>query len=119
MRPPSWAAHAAHAMFRERISRTYLYVVGAALALTLLDTAVLSHRQVSVTGVLLLLLTLPWTPLLWALFAAMGGLNTQTAAWGWSGWALTVLAAVVSAAVNAALLGYFARRAGRRRVAAR
>ena len=119
MRIPSWVAHAARALYQERVSRAYLYVVGAALTLMLLDTAVLAHRQVSVTGVLLLLLTLPWTPLLWALFAAMGGLNTQTTAWSWSGWALTVLAAVVSAAVNAALLGHLARRAGRRRVAAR
>jgi MFS family permease len=119
MRIPSWAVRVTRPLYREQISRIYLCVVGAALVLTLLDAAVFSHRQSSVTGVLLLLVTLPWTPLLWALFAAMGGLDTQATAWGWSGWALTVLAAVVSAGVNALLLGYLARRAGRRRVAAR
>jgi hypothetical protein len=119
MRIPSWAATAARVMYREQISRVYLCVVGAALVLMLLDTALLSHRSLSLTGVLLMLLTLPWTPLLWALFVAVGGLNAQATAPGWGGWSLTVLAALVSAAVNAALLGYLARRAGRRRVAAR
>ncbi len=119
MRIPSWAVPTARALLRERISRIYLSVVGVALLLMLLDTALLSHRQVSFTGVLLLLVTLPWTPLLWALFAAVGGLDARTTAWGWTGWTLTVVAAVVSAAVNALLLGYLARRAGRRGVATR
>ena len=119
MRIPSWAATAARALYREQASRVYLSLVGAALVLMLLDTALLSHRSLSLTGVLLMLLTLPWTPLLWALFVTMGGMNAQATAFGWVGWSLTVVAALVSAAVNAALIGYFARRAGRRRVAAR
>lgn len=119
MRPPSWAAHAAHALYRERVSRIYLRVVGAALVLVLLDSAVFSHRQASLTGVLLILLTVPWTPLLWSLFAAVGGMDTRTTAYGWSGWALTLVAAVVAAAVNAVLLGYAARAARRRGMAAR
>lgn len=118
MRIPTWAATAARPVLRERIPRVYLCVVGAALVLVLADSALFSHRQLSLTGVLLLLLTLPWTPVLWSLFAAMGGMDRYTTAYGWWGWSLTLLAAVVSAAINTALLGWAAR-ARRRRVHAR
>lgn len=114
MRPPTWLTTAAAPLYRERVSRGYLYVVGAALVLMLLDTAVFSHRNASLTAVLLVLLTLPWTPAFWALFAAIGGLDTRGTAFGWSGWALTVVAALVSAGLNAVLLGYAARYARRR-----
>lgn len=117
MRIPTWATAAARALYRERTSRIYLSLVGASLALLLLDTALFSHRYASLTGVWLLLLTLPWTPLLWVLFVSVGGLNTEVTAYGWSGWTLTVVAALLSAAFNAALLGYAAR-AARRRVPA-
>jgi hypothetical protein len=119
MRIPSWAATAARALYREQASRVYLSVVGAAFVLMLLDTVLLSHRSLSLTGVLLMLLTLPWTPLLWALFVAVGGMNAQATAFGWAGWSLTVVAALVSAGLNAALIGHLVRRAGRRRVEAR
>ncbi len=119
MRPPSWAAHAAHALYRERVSRIYLWAVGVVLLLVLLDSALFSHRTASPVGLLLIVLTLPWTPLLWSLFAAVGGMDTRTTAYGWSGWALALLAAVVSAAVNAVLLGYAARVLRRRGMAAR
>lgn len=119
MRTPSWLTTAASPLHRERVSRVYLCVVGASLALLLLDTAVFSHRDASVTGVLLVLLTLPWTPMLWALFASVGGMDTQVTAYGWSGWTLTVVAALVSAAVNAVLLGYAARFARRRALSGR
>jgi hypothetical protein len=69
--------------------------------------------------VLLVLLTLPWTPLLWALFVTVSGMDTQVTAYGWSGWALTVAAALVSAAINAVLLGFAARYARRRALAGR
>jgi len=119
MRIPPRLAAAAGPLYRERVSRVYLAVVAASLALMLLDTAVFSHRGASFTGVLLVLLTLPWTPLLWALFVAVSGMDTQVTAYGWSGWALTVLAALVSATVNAALLGFAARYARRRAPAGR
>jgi len=93
-------------------------VVAASLALLLLDTAVLSHRSLSLTGVLLILLTLPWTPMLYALFAAVLGMDPQGVAYDWSGWTLTVVAAVVSALINAVLLRY-AVRLQRRRITAR
>ncbi|SFF56866.1 hypothetical protein SAMN05216251_11985 [Actinacidiphila alni] len=114
MRIPTWLAAATVPLHRERVSRGYLYVVGAALALMLLDTAVFSHRNASLTAVLLVLLTLPWTPALWALFAAVGGMDTRGTAFGWSGWTLTVVAALVGAAINAVLLGYAARWSRRR-----
>jgi hypothetical protein len=114
MRIPTWLTTATAPLYRERVSRGYLCVVGAALVLMLLDTAVFSHRNASLTAVLLVLLTLPWTPALWALFAAVGGLETRGTAFGWSGWTLTVVAALVSAALNAVLLGYAARYARRR-----
>jgi hypothetical protein len=61
--------------------------------------------------VLLMLLTLPWTPALWWVFTAAGGMDAYAAAYGWWGWTLTLLAAVVSATVNAVVLGWAARRA--------
>ncbi|WP_225846731.1 SCO4225 family membrane protein [Streptomyces sp. HPF1205] len=118
MRIPAWAAAAARPVVKERVSRVYLCVVGAALVLVLLDSALFSQRRLSPTGVLLLLLTLPWTPPLWSVFAALGGMDKYTTAYGWWGWSLTLLAAVVSALVNATLLGWAAR-VRRRRVPAR
>lgn len=118
MRVPSWAANAARPLHREGVSRAYLAVVAASVALMLLDTAVLSHGHASFAGVLLLLVTLPWTPLLFSLFTSAAGMNEQVTAYHWSGWTLTLVAAVVSALINAALLGYAAR-LRRRRVAAR
>lgn len=114
MRVPSWLTAATGPLYRERVSRGYLYAVAASIVLLLLDTAVFSHRSASLTGMVVLILTLPWTPALWALFAAIGGMDTRTTAFGWSGWALTILAALVSAAINAFLLGYAARYARRR-----
>ncbi|MBY8882499.1 SCO4225 family membrane protein [Actinacidiphila acidipaludis] len=118
MRTPSWVLTATGPIHRERVSRVYLGVVAAALALMLLDTALISHSHASLTGVLLLLLTLPWTPLLFSLFTTVSGTNDSFTAYGWSGWTITVIAAIVSAAINAALLGYAAR-LRRRRVPAR
>lgn len=118
MQIPPWAVTATSPFHRERVSRVYLAVVGAAFALMLLDTAVISHGHASLTGVLLLLLTLPWTPLLFPVLASLSGTNEQVTAYGWSGWTITVVAALLSAAINAVLLGYAAR-LRRRRVAAR
>jgi hypothetical protein len=109
MRLPIWAVHATRPLHRERLSRIYLAVVAAAVLLMLLDTAVLSHGGSSPAGVLLLLVTLPWTPMLFALFAAMSGSSAQATAYGWQGWTLTLVAAAVSALVNAVLLGWAAR----------
>lgn len=117
MRIPTWLINATRPVHRERISRIYLVVVGIATVLLLLDTALVSHRHASPTAFLLLLVTLPWTPLLWSLVASAGGLDLQSTAFGWSGWTLAVLAALVSALVNAVLLGYAAR-LSRRRAAA-
>ena len=118
MRIPSWAVTATRPIHRERVSRVYLGVVGAALVLMLLDTAAVSHGHASFTGLLLLLLTLPWTPLLFTLYTSAGGTNEQVTAYGWSGWAITVAAALLSAAINAVLLGCAAR-LHRRRVPVR
>ncbi|SHL49188.1 SCO4225 family membrane protein [Actinacidiphila paucisporea] len=117
MRVPARLIDATRPAHRERASRIYLVVVGVALVLLLLDTALVSHRHASPTGFLLLAVTLPWTPLLWSLAASAGGLDVETTSFGWSGWALAVLAALVGAAVNAVLLGYAARLARRRRAA--
>ena len=114
MRIPSWFLTATGPIRREHVSRIYLAVVAAALVLMLLDTVTISHSHASVTGLLLLLLTLPWTPLLFALFTTLAGTNDQVTAYGWSGWTITVVAAVVSAAINAFLLGYVARLRRRR-----
>lgn len=119
MRLPIWAVHAARPLHRERASRIYLAVVAAAVLLMLLDTALLSHGGSSPAGVLLLLVTLPWTPLLFALFAAIGGTSAQALAYGWQGWTVTLVAAVVSALVNAVLLGWAARVRRRRTAEAR
>jgi hypothetical protein len=109
MRLPAWAVHAVRPVHRERVSRIYLGVVAVALVLMLLDSAVLSSSGTSLTGVLLLLLTLPWTPALFALYAAVSGASAQSTAYGWSGWTVTLVAAVVSALLNAVLLGWAAR----------
>jgi hypothetical protein len=118
MRIPNWAATATRALHRERVSRGYLCAVAAAMALLLLDTALYSHLHASFSAMLLVLLTLPWTPMLWELFVTVGGMDTGVTAYGWSGWTLAVLAALVSATINAVLLGYAARLL-RRRVPAR
>lgn len=118
MRLPNWAVHAVRPVHRERVSRIYLGAVAAAAALMLLDSAALSRSSASFTGVLLLLLTLPWTPVLFAFFATLGGTTAQSTAYGWSGWTLTLVAAVVSALLNAVLLGWGARVRRRRTPAA-
>lgn len=118
MQIPSWAVTATGPFRRERVSRVYLAVVAGALVLMLLDTAVISHGNASLTGTLLLLLTLPWTPLLFTVLAPAAGSGERFTAYGWSGWTLTIVAALLSAALNAVLLGYAAR-FRRRRVAAR
>lgn len=118
MRVPPWAGRTARAVAAERAARIYLVVVAVCLLLMLLQTAVAGRPAVSFSGVLLELATLPWTPALWRLFAAAGGLDVQSAASGWTGWTLTVVAAVVAAALDAALIGYGVRVA-RRRVTAR
>ncbi|MFJ2958113.1 SCO4225 family membrane protein [Streptomyces sp. NPDC087270] len=102
----------------ERAARIYLGVVAVCLLLTLLQTAIAGGPALSFSGVLLELATLPWTPALWRLFAAVGGLDVSSAASGWTGWTLTVVAAIVAAALDAVLIGYGVR-AARRRVAAR
>ncbi|WP_333767419.1 SCO4225 family membrane protein [Streptomyces sp. IBSBF 2435] len=114
MRIPTWLVNATRLAHRERLSRIYLVVVGIATLLLLVDTALISHRHASPTAFLLLVVTLPWTPLLWSLVASAGGLDARTTAFGWSGWALAVAAALVSAALNAVLLGYAARYSRRR-----
>ncbi|MFG1810768.1 SCO4225 family membrane protein [Streptomyces sp. NPDC049040] len=117
MRVPARLTAATRLVHRERLSRIYLAVVGVATALLLLDTALVSHRHASPTAFLLLVVTLPWTPLLWSLAASAGGLDLQETAFGWSGWTLAVVAALVSAVVNAVLLGYAARFTRRRAAA--
>ena len=119
MRIPTWLTNGVRPLHRELISRIYLSVVAGSLLLLLLDTAAYSHFHASLTGAWLVILTLPWTPMLWLLFVTVGGLDTEVTAYGWSGWTLTIVAALVSAAVNALLLGYAARIARRRRVPAR
>ncbi|CAG7619174.1 SCO4225 family membrane protein [Actinacidiphila bryophytorum] len=116
MRIPTWLTDATRPVHRERVSRIYLLMVGVATALLLLDTALVSHRHASPVAFLLLVVTLPWTPLLWSLAASVGGLDVQTTAFGWTGWTLAVASALVSAVVNALLLGYAARIARRRKV---
>jgi hypothetical protein len=118
MHMPPWAARAARALVGERASRIYLVAVAACTALTLAQTAFSGGPGLSFGGVLLELATLPWTPALWRLFAVVGGLDAQAAAGGWTGWALTVVAAMVSAGIDAVLIGY-ATRAARGRVATR
>lgn len=114
MRIPARLIRATRPVHRERLSRIYLVVVGAATVLLLLDTALVSHRHASPTAFVLLVVTLPWTPLLWSLAASAGGLDVPATAFGWSGWALAVAAALVAAVINAVLLGYAARLARRR-----
>lgn len=117
MRIPTWLTDATRPVHRERVSRIYLLVVGVATVLLLLDTALVSHRHASPVAFLLLVVTLPWTPLLWSLAASAGGLDVRATAFGWTGYALAVASALVSAALNAALLGYAARIARRRAAA--
>ena len=118
MHMPPRVVGTARALVRERASRIYLVAVAVCLVLVLAQTAIDGGPEVSFSGVLLELVTLPWTPVLWRLFAAVGGLDVQAAAGGWTGWVLTVAAAMVSAVIDAALIGC-AVRASRRRVAAR
>ena len=118
MRTPTWLTSATRPVHREKASRIYLAVVGAAAVLLLLDTVLVSHRHASPAAFLLLLVTLPWTPLLWTLAARAGDLDLQATAFGWSGWALAVVAALIAALVNAVLIGWAARFARRRAAAA-
>lgn len=117
MRTPTWLTHATRPVHRERASRIYLLVVGVATVLLLLDTVLISHRHASPTAFLLLAVTLPWTPLLWSLAATVAGLDVPATAFGWTGYALAVASALLSAVVNAVLLGYAARIARRRAIA--
>ncbi|SEG90003.1 hypothetical protein SAMN05216223_12153 [Actinacidiphila yanglinensis] len=114
-----WAVRTARAVVRERSSRIYLAAVAVCLVLTLVETAVAGDPAVSFPGVLLELATLPWTPVLWRLFVAAGGLDVQAAADGWSGWTLTLVAAAVSAALDALLIGWAVRTARRRALTSR
>ncbi|MGW3245729.1 SCO4225 family membrane protein [Streptomyces sp. NPDC001070] len=65
----------------------------------------------------LVLLTLPWMPLLWSPFDAVGQAPADTAH-GWGGRSTSVAATLVSAVLNAVPLGPVAR-ARRRRSHAR
>lgn len=115
MRIPEWLAAAASPFVRERVSRAYLCLVGATLLLLAVDTAFVTHQDASFSGIWLVLATLPWTPLLWALFDAFDGPASGAAAHGWGGYAFGVGTAVVSALVNALLLGVAARALRRHR----
>ncbi|MFD8078501.1 SCO4225 family membrane protein [Streptomyces sp. NPDC059718] len=108
---------AGRSVYRERVSRVYLCLVAAVLVLVLLDSAFVSHADATLSGVWLVLLTLPWMPMFWSLFDAIGGLGAADAAHGWGGWSAAVAAAVVSAVLNAVLSGLVARARRRRRPA--
>jgi hypothetical protein len=105
---------AARVVYRERLSRVYLCLVAAALVLVLIDTVFVSHADASLSGVWLVLLTLPWMPMFWSLFDAVGGQSPSDAAHGWGGWSTSVAAALVAAVLNAVLLGLVARARRRR-----
>jgi hypothetical protein len=113
MRLPLRLPSAAHAIYRatfaERISRAYMCLVAAALALVLIDTAFITHQDALYGGLWLVLITLPWTPMLWSLFDAIGGAGTPGTVYGWGGWVMAVIASLVSALVNAGLLALAAR----------
>ncbi|MFF3564814.1 SCO4225 family membrane protein [Streptomyces sp. NPDC002574] len=105
---------AARSVYRERVSRVYLGLVTAAMVFLLVDTAFVSHEDATFSGVWLVLLTLPWMPMFWRLFAEAGGQEAANAAYGWGAWWTAVLAALLSAVLNAAVLGIIARARKRR-----
>ncbi|MDX6350184.1 MAG: hypothetical protein QOF84_4974 [Streptomyces sp.] len=117
MRVPPWLSATARSVYHERAPRIYLCLVAAALFLLLIDTAFISHQDASFSGIWLLLLTLPWAPMLWALFDAISGPSTMELIYGWDGWVLAVTGMLVSALINAVLLGvvsrYYRERRGR------
>jgi hypothetical protein len=115
MRIPVWLAAAARPFHHERASRIYLCLVGATLLLLAIDTAFITHQDASLSAIWLVLVTLPWTPLLWALFDAFDGATSGAAAYGWGVYAFGVGTALVSALLNAALLGIAVRAVRRRR----
>jgi hypothetical protein len=100
---------------RERAPRIYLCLVAAALVLLAVDTAFITHQAALLSGVWLLLLTLPWTPVLWAVLDSVSGINTVEATYGWDGYVLAVAAMLISALINAVLLGLFSRYRQRQR----
>jgi hypothetical protein len=108
-RLPSAARAVYRGIYAERISQAYMCLVAAALVLVLIDTAFITHQDAMYSGFLLVLLTLPWTPMLWSLFGAIGGTDTLGTVYGWSGWAMAVTASLASALVNGGLLGLAAR----------
>ncbi|MDJ0342900.1 hypothetical protein QMK19_24165 [Streptomyces sp. H10-C2] len=108
-RLPPWIPAAVRAVLRERVSRVYLLLVAAALVLLLADTAFFSHQDASFSRVWLMLLTLPWSPLFASLLAAVAGTSGSDVEFGWAGYAIALAAALVSAPVNALLLGVCAR----------
>ncbi|WP_127360782.1 SCO4225 family membrane protein [Actinacidiphila soli] len=117
MRVPPWLSATARSTYRERAPRVYLCLVAAALFLLLIDTAFISHQDASFLGIWLLLLTLPWAPMLWALFDAISGAGTMEVVYGWGGRVLAVTGMLVAALINAVLLGvvsrYYRERRGR------
>ena len=115
MRVPHWLSDAARSVHRERAPRIYLCLVAAALVLLAVDTAFITHQAALLSGVWLLLLTLPWTPVLWAVLDSVSGINTVEATYGWDGYVLAVGAMLISALINAVLLGLFSRYRQRQR----
>jgi hypothetical protein len=117
MRVPPWLSATARPTYRERAPRVYLCLVATALFLLLIDTAFISHQDASFSGIWLLLLTLPWAPMLWALLDAISGADTMEVIYGWGGWVLAVTGMLVAALINAVLLGvvsrYYRERRGR------
>ena len=109
MRVPPWLSATARSVHRERAPRVYVCLVAAALFLLVIDTAFVSHQDASFSGIWLLLLTLPWAPMLWALFDAISGISTAEVVYGWGGWVLRVTGMLVSALINALLLGLVSR----------
>ena len=115
MRVPHWLSDTARSVHRGRAPRIYLCLVAAALVLLAVDTAFITHQAALLSGVWLLLLTLPWTPVVWALLDSVSGINTFEATYGWDGYVLAVVAMLISALVNAVLLGLFSRYRQRQR----
>jgi hypothetical protein len=115
MRIPAWLSAAARPFHRERVSRVYLCLVGATLILLAVDTAFITHEDASFSGIWLVLVTLPWTPMLWGLFDVFKGTASAPVAYGWGVYAFGVGTAVLSALLNALLLGVAARALRRHR----
>jgi hypothetical protein len=109
MRIPPWLPATARPFHRERVSRAYLWLVGAALVVLVVDTAFVTREDASFAGIWLVLLTLPWTPLVWALSESLHGPGSDVMAYGWGAYAFGVGTALLSALLNALLLGIAAR----------